>query len=88
MTRSTKAWFEIAALTTTVAALLAIAALGLRLGDGLAITTSMFTAFFCVFMGIAVKRRRVRRRDPTIMSIKDELDLRKLRAKGEKVQFR
>jgi len=88
MTRPTKLGFEIAAYAITAAALVAIFALALRLGDGLAITTSLFTTFFCVFMGIAVARRRARPRDPTNMSIKDELDLRKLRAQGVRVQFR
>ena len=86
MTRSIKLWFEIAAFVLTITALLAIAALVVRLGDGLAITTSVLTAFFCVFTGIAVKRRGIGRRDP--MSIKDELELRKLRANGTRVQFR
>lgn len=58
--------------------------------NGLAITTSTLTLFFSVFMAIAVKRRRgrrgVSRRDPA--SIQDELDLRKLRARGARVQFR
>lgn len=88
MTGSTKLWFEVAAFAITITAVLAIAAFAMRLGDGLAITTSMFTAFFCVVVGIAVKRRRIRRRDPASMSIKDELDLRKLRAKGTRIQFR
>jgi uncharacterized membrane-anchored protein len=88
MTRSTKQWFEIAAFAITITALLAIGALAVRLGAGLAITTSMLTALFCVSMGIAVKRRGSRRSDPTSMSIKDELDLRKLRAKGATIQFR
>ena len=88
MTRSTKLRFEIAAYAITITAWLAIVALVVRLGDGLAITTSMLTTFFCVFMGIDVKRRGIRRRDPTSLSIKDELDLRKLRAKGPRIQFR
>ena len=92
MTRSTKLWFEVAALAITITALLAIAALAMRVGphlaNGLAISASMITAFFCVFVGIAVKRRRIRRRDPASMSIKDELGLRKLRAKGARIQFR
>jgi len=88
MTRSTKLWFEIAAFTITIEALLAIVALAIRLGDGLAITTSMLTAFFCVFMGIAVQRRRLRHEDRTSLSIKDELDLRKVGARGKRIQFR
>jgi Flp pilus assembly protein TadB len=68
MTRSTKLWFEVAAYAITITALLAIAALAIRLGAGLAITASMFTALFCVFVGIAVERRRTRRRDPASMS--------------------
>ena len=88
MTRSTRLWFGIAAFVITVNALLACLVLALRLGEGLAITTSMLTAFICVFLGISVKRRRSRRPDPTSTSIKHELDSRKLRAKGARVQFR
>ena len=88
MTRSAKLWFEVAAFAMTITALLAIAALAMRLGAGLAVTTSMFTAFFGVFVAITAERRRTRRRDPASMSIKDELDLRKLRAQGARIQFR
>jgi hypothetical protein len=95
MTRSNKLWFEVAAVAT-IAALLGIAALAMLvepnlasgLTIGLAIATSTVTVFFCVFAGAAAERRRVGRRDPASMSIKDELDLRKLRAKGARVQFR
>jgi hypothetical protein len=88
MIRSSRLWFEVTAFVITIAALLAITALAMRLGDGLAIATSMFPVFFCVFMGIAVTRRRIRRRDPTSITIQDELDLRKLRARGARIQFR
>ncbi len=88
MTRLTKLWFETAACAITIMALLAILALALRLGSGLAVTTSMIAAFFSVFMGIAGKRRRIRRCNPTSMSIREELSLRKLRAKGPRMQFR
>ena len=88
MTRSIRLWFQVAAFAITITAVLAIVALALRFGDGLAITTSLFTTFFCVFMGIGAKRRRARRDDPATLSIKDELELRKLRAKGPRVQFR
>jgi hypothetical protein len=88
MTRSIKLWFEIAAYAITVTAALAIVALAVRLGDGLATATAILTAFFCVFVGIGVRRRRIPRRDPASTSIKDELELRKLRAGGAKIQFR
>jgi uncharacterized membrane-anchored protein len=87
MTGPTKLWFEVAAFAITITAVLAITALAMRLGGGLAITTSMLTAFFCVLVGFAVKRRRVRR-DPASMSIKDELDLRALRSTRTRMQFR
>ena len=105
MTRSTKLWFAVAALAITGLLAVAADRLtsfvmrellvdgGKRWThamNGFAITTSMFTVFFCVFMGIAVKRRRDRRvvrgRHPA--SIQDELNSRKLRARGTKVQFR
>jgi hypothetical protein len=64
MTGSTKRWFEVAAFTITITAALGIVALALRLflgwphvANGLAVATSIFTALFCVFAGIAVKRR-------------------------------
>jgi len=88
MTRSTKLWFEIAAFAISFAALLATAALAIRMGAGLAMTTSMFTTFFVAFAAIAMGRRDVRRRDPARMSIKDELRLRKRRAQGARIQFR
>jgi hypothetical protein len=51
--------------------------------NGLVISISTFATFFCVGMGIVVsiaeQRRRVRRGDTVIMSIKDELELRKTR---------
>jgi len=90
MIRSIKLWSKVAAFAITIAAALAIAALAMRvssgrhLASGLAIATSMFAAFFCVFAGIAVNRRRVPRGDPPRMSIKDELDARKLRAEGSR----
>ena len=87
MPRSIKPWFEIAAYTITITALLAIIALAVRLGSGLAIATSMFAAFFCVFVGIAAKRERIHR-EPARMSIKEELDLRKLRARGTGIRLR
>jgi len=74
MTRSIKPWFEVAAFAITLAALLAIVALAMRLGEGLAMATSTtLTTFFCVFIGAAVARRGTRRRDPASISIKDEL---------------
>jgi hypothetical protein len=92
--RSSKLWFKVAAFAITIAALLAIGALAMRVfmarphpGNGMAIATSIFTPFFCVFVAIAVNRRRIRR-DPGTMSIQDELDLRKRRAKGGRVPFR
>jgi len=91
MTRSKKLWFEVAAVAT-IMALLGIAALAMlvepKLASGLAIATSIVTAFFCVFAGVTAERRRVGRRDSASMSIKDELDLRKVRAKGARIQFR
>lgn len=103
MTRSTRLWFAVAALAIT--ALLAIAAgrlasfvMRVLLVDGgkwwavngLTIGISTLTVFFCVFMAIAVKRRRARRgvRSPDPASIQDELESRKLRAGGARVQFR
>jgi hypothetical protein len=88
MTRSTRLWFGIAAYAITIMALLAIVALALRLGSGLPIITSMLAAFFGVFMAITGTRRRMRPCDPTSVSIKEELSLRKLRAKGPRIQFR
>ena len=91
MTRSKKLWFGVA-VVATITALLGIAALAMLVepnpASGLAIATSIVTAFFCVFAGITAGRRRAGRRDPASMSIKDELDLRKIRAKGARVQFR
>ena len=88
MTRPIKLWFQIAAFAITIAALLAVAALAIRMGDGLATTTSILTAFFCAYMGMAGKRRRSDERDSTSLSIKDELELRKARARGTRIQFR
>lgn len=88
MTRLTKLWFEVAAFTVTVAAVLAIAALAVRSGNGLAITTSMLTPFLGVFVAFSLSRQRTRRRDRASLSIRDELNLRKLRARGPRVQFR
>ncbi|HEY6923184.1 MAG TPA: hypothetical protein VI653_06945 [Steroidobacteraceae bacterium] len=88
MARSTRLSFEIAAVAVTATAMLAVAVLATRLGGGLAITTSVFTTFFCVFVGIAVSPRDTRRRDSSSSSIKDELEARKIRASGSRVQFR
>jgi hypothetical protein len=90
MTRSKKLWFEVAAVAT-ILALLGIAALAMLVKPNLAIgliATSTVTTFFCVFAGVTAERRRVGRRDPASMSIKDELELRKVRARGARIQFR
>lgn len=92
MTRSTKLCFEVAALAITLTALLAIVALAGRMflarpygANGLAIATSMFTAFLSAFVAIAMTRRHNHRREPTSMSIRDELDLRSPGDKGMKM---
>jgi hypothetical protein len=82
MSRPIKLWFEVAAYAITIAAALAIATLLLRLdtlsgpAKAVVIALPLFTAFFCVIAGIAVKRRRIRSDDPVNMSIKDEVDSR------------
>ena len=88
MTRPTTPWFEVAAFAVILVALLAIVSLAMRPDEGLAMAISTLSTFFCVFMGIAVARRRTRRRDPVSVSIKDELQLRKLRSQGARAQFR
>jgi hypothetical protein len=92
--RSTKLLFEVAAFAVTIAALLAITTLAVRLSsaghlaNAVAIATSVITAFSCVFAGVAVNRARTRRDDSASASIQDELDARKLRASGPRIQLR
>ena len=94
MIRPTKLWFGVAAFAITIAALLAIVALAMRvspawhLANGLAITMPILTAFFCAFLGIVMHRRRTGQPDPASTSIQDELDSRKLRANGTRIQLR
>src|SRR5579862_2245306 len=92
MTRSTKVLFGISAFALIMAAVLGIVVLatrvGPRLAEGLAIYTSTGTAFFCAFLGIAMERRHVRGRGRVNMSIKDELNARRVRASGPRVEFR
>ena len=105
MTRSTRLWFAVAALAITALLAIAagrLASFVMRVllvdggkwwphaMNGLAIGISTLTVFFCVFMAIAVKRRRARQgvRSPDPASIQDELESRKLRAGGARVQFR
>lgn len=104
MTRSTKLRFVVAALAMTALLAIAadrLTSFVMRellvnggkwrphAMNGFAITLSMLTVLFCVFM-IGVKRRRRRRvdrrRDPA--SIQDELNSRKLRAGGTRIRFR
>ena len=95
MNRSTKLWLQIAAFAVTLAALLAIAALALRVSGmspdsakAVAIATSMLTAFICVFMGIAGQGPRADSGDSASLSIQDELDLRKAAAQGTRIRLR
>jgi low affinity Fe/Cu permease len=94
MSRTTKFLFEVTAFAVTIAALLAIIALAMRMSpawhmaNGLAITVSVITAFFCVFVGVTVDRRRVPRDDSPRTSIQEELDARELRARGPRIQLR
>lgn len=93
MSGSIKRWFEVSAFVITIAALVAIAALAVRVAQpslaiGVAIATSLFTALFLVIAGIAMKRQHVRQGDLVSMSIKDELDSRNLRSKGTRIQVR
>jgi Na+/melibiose symporter-like transporter len=92
MTRSIRLWFEVAAYTITITSFLAVAALAIRVeprsAEALAIFLSLLSALFFVVAGMAVKRRRIHRRDPASLSIKEELELRKLRGQGVRVQFR
>ena len=94
MIRSIKLWAKVAAFAVTIAAVLEIAALAMRVSPawqfatGLAIAVSMLTTFFCMFVGIAVSQLPIGRRDPPNMSIRDELEQRKLSAKGPRIQLR
>ena len=84
MARSTRLWLEIAACGIAITAFLGIAALAMRVSlagphaaNSLAAVISIFTVFFCVFVGIAVSLSRERPDDSKRLSIQDELDSRK-----------
>ena len=103
MVRLTKLWFAVAAFAITALLAVGAGKLASwamhelpLLAKGAwwwpdAVTASTFVAlfaavFFPVFSGFSEKRRRIRRSDPK--SIQDELDLRKVRSRGPRIQFR
>jgi hypothetical protein len=57
MTGSIKHWFEVFAYTITITAVVAIAALAMRVGGESTITLSMVAAFFGVFAIVAMMKR-------------------------------